>query len=414
MLHSAHRMSKEQSEWFKNTEESPTFEVPPDTFNSYLKPKKCKPADQEYSTSQVAFNINNSTFENLQIQQTTDNPYSPYLEEDFHSAGIQYFEVGHDTELPQPFFLPFGNLYSNIVDFVETTIVQYVCQRSHPSPFRLAAEILARSKLNPNANEFTPTKKNVSVIEAATEKVETHLCNSSKNIDSEGAAKKEETMTKVTDGDEEEPPSKDDICSKLVQCEVRSNSLCDIENYDGFESDDECVTDDSDNDGMSDDYEDDSDWDSEEQSTGQCVDIDPSEFEDLFPSPLLMANLRICQTKTSNPEVKISTQSLPTSSESNSELNPSHRSLSEINKEYFNQNKLLPGYKKSKNCCVNFCDDVDVIEEPMDIAEDLQKARISDFPARKADHERMERLLAPILTKVHREKMFQKIYGIVE
>jgi len=52
-----------------------------------------------------------------------------------------------------------------------------------------------------------------------------------------------------------------------------------------------------------------------------------------------------------------------------------------------------------------------VIEEPDDIAEDLQNARISDFPARKADQERMERLLAPILTKVHRDKMFQKIYG---
>jgi len=400
-----------QSEWFKNTEESPTFEVPQDTFNSYLKQKKCKPvpSEQDYSSSQVAFNINNSTFENLQVHHTSHNPYSPYLDEDFHSTSLQYFEVGHESELPQPFFLPFGNLYSNIVDFVETTIVQYVCQRSHPSPFRLAAEILARSKLNPNANEFTPTKNNMSVIENAPENVETHLCNSSDNSDSEGAENKEENMTKVTDGDEEEPARNED--TKLVQCEVKTNSLCDIENYNGFESDDECVTDDSDDDWMSDEYEDDSDWDSEEQSTGQFVDIDPSEFEDLFPSPLLLTNLRICQTKSSNPEAKISSQSLP-SSESNSDLNPAQKTLSEINKEYFDQTKFSSGDKKSKNCCVNFCDDVDVIEEPVDIAEDLQNARISDFPARKADQERMERLLAPILTKVHREKnVSENIWG---
>ena len=60
---------------------------------------------------------------------------------------------------------------------------------------------------------------------------------------------------------------------------------------------------------------------------------------------------------------------------------------------------------------VTFSDDVKIIEEPEDLANDLQNARISDFPKRQADRERMERLLAPILTVGHRGEIYQKIYG---
>ena len=67
--------------------------------------------------------------------------------------------------------------------------------------------------------------------------------------------------------------------------------------------------------------------------------------------------------------------------------------------------------EKSAGKCVTFSDDVNVIEEPEDLANDLQNARISDFPARQADRERRERLLAPILTEKHRIIMYQKIYG---
>merc|ERR1719312_1481272 len=309
------------------------------------------------------------------------------------------------------------------MDFVETTIVHYVCQRSHPSPFRVAAEILARSRLNPNANEVTPTKKDVAVIETESEKAhnsppmcdscdssklgeEVNLINTSdletsfKDIEIEVGNKNEETMIKSSISGEK---GNDEICLKLVKCQENDDSFCDI---DKNEPCDDSLSDISDDDCMSDDYDDDSDWDSEEQSTGQCVEIDPSEFEDLFPSPLLLSNLSVCQTKASSPEIKICTENPSLLSET--ELKP----LSEINRKYFDQKELISSHcKKSKTSCVRFCDDVDVIEEPDDIAEDLQNARISDFQARKADQERMERLLAPILTKVHREKMFQKIYG---
>jgi len=434
MLHNAHKMSEEQSEWFRSSSDMDISSFAAsdlqDRAPSYFKQKKFKPTEEEVTTSQLAYNINNNSYENLQVHQSIYNPYNPYTEDNFHPAELHYFQA--EPELPQSSFLPFFNLYTNIMDFVETTIVHYVCQRSHPSPFRVAAEILARSRLNPNANEFTPTKKDVTVIDTESEKAEAHcsppvcdtfdfsnssnmgdtlelgnisvLNNSFKDIE----GKKEEKIMKRTEGNHITLVEKgnDEICLKLVKCQENDNSICDIENYKARDS----LSDKSDDDCMSDDYDDDdSDWDSEEQSTGQCVEIDASEFEDLFPSPLLLSNLSICQTKASSPKVKICTENPSPSSET--ELTLLNRDVSEINRKYFDQNEIRPTCKKSKTGCVKFCDDVKIIEEPEEIAEDLQNARISDFQARKADQERMERLLAPILTKLHRDKMFQKIYG---
>jgi len=436
MLHNAHKMSEEQSEWFKSSSDISSFAASDfqDSPPSYFKQKKFRPTEEEVTTSQLAYNINSNSYENLQVHQSIYNPYSPYTEDNFHPAELHYFQS--EPELPQSSFLPFFNLYTNIMDFVETTIVHYVCQRSHPSPFRVAAEILARSRLNPNANEFTPTKKDVTVIETESEKAEAHcsppvgntfdfsnssnlgdslelsntsdLDNSFKDIKIEAGEKMEEKIKKITEENHvaSEKQSDDEICLKLVKCHEKDNSICDIQNIKACDS----LSDKSDDDCMSDDYDDDdSDWDSEEQSTGQCVEIDASEFEDLFPSPLLLSNLSICQTKASSPKVKICTENPTPSSET--ELTVLNRDVSEINRKYFDQKDSRPTCKKSKTGCVKFCDDIVVIEEPEDIAEDLQNARISDFQARKADQERMERLLAPILTKLHRDKMFQKIYG---
>jgi len=48
-----------------------------------------------------------------------------------------------------------------------------------------------------------------------------------------------------------------------------------------------------------------------------------------------------------------------------------------------------------------------VIYEDPDLAEALSASRKSDFVQRQADKERMERLLAPVFTKTHRQKMWQ-------
>ena len=47
---------------------------------------------------------------------------------------------------------------------------------------------------------------------------------------------------------------------------------------------------------------------------------------------------------------------------------------------------------------VKFCDAPTIILEPDSLAADLHQARLSNFKQRHADRERMERLLAPVLT----------------
>ena len=50
------------------------------------------------------------------------------------------------------------------------------------------------------------------------------------------------------------------------------------------------------------------------------------------------------------------------------------------------------------------------VEDP-EMSEALHEARKSDFVQRQVDKERMERLLAPIFAKTHREKIFNALYG---
>lgn len=61
---------------------------------------------------------------------------------------------------------------------------------------------------------------------------------------------------------------------------------------------------------------------------------------------------------------------------------------------------------------VRFNLDPTVILEPEEEADQLREARISDFGQRQADRERMERLLAPILTPVHRAAVWQRLAAL--
>jgi len=54
--------------------------------------------------------------------------------------------------------------------------------------------------------------------------------------------------------------------------------------------------------------------------------------------------------------------------------------------------------------CFSECSNVVIYEDP-ELSEELASARQSDFPQRQADKERMERLIGPILTETHRDKV---------
>merc|ERR1712004_642344 len=92
--------------------------------------------------------------------------------------------------------------------------------------------------------------------------------------------------------------------------------------------------------------------------------------------------------------------------------------LARVNRT-FNEKYSAPGLGnlgERKSGKVRFSDEAtwQVIEEPEDLAEDLCEARCSDLEQRRADRERMERLLGPVFAAVHRRKMFCKIYGSLE
>ena len=64
--------------------------------------------------------------------------------------------------------------------------------------------------------------------------------------------------------------------------------------------------------------------------------------------------------------------------------------------------------KKEK--VVRFSDKIEVIEEPPEYAEDLARARISDWTRQSADLARMEKILGRVLEKSHRDSMYRAIY----
>ena len=63
----------------------------------------------------------------------------------------------------------------------------------------------------------------------------------------------------------------------------------------------------------------------------------------------------------------------------------------------------------SKRTTFTSQDEWETIYEDPDLSEDLRLARTSDNTRRKADHERMERLLGPIFEADHRSKMWNLI-----
>jgi len=383
-LHEAHKMNNEQSEWFKSVANEPAYQFPSQCFLPSSKRKDLKMQQTDFPTSQVAYNINSNCYENLPVHQTVNNPYSLYPEEELYYPEFNHFEMNQDLEESEQSFQPLSYLYDNIIEFVENTIVQYICQRSSPSPYRLAGEVLARSKLNPNATEFKPTEK---IVENHDEKDIQEVIKEcemkTKSVDENIICCKKNAPLLAT-----KCPSEKDIqsCSKICDTDKPENSICDNEE--------------DETDWLS---EDESDWDSEEESGGQCIEIDPAEFEDLFSCPLMVSNLSSCQNQSSNKrKIEICKQT--------EELESSPNSIDKINRKYFDD-EVRQSPCNLSNKCVRFCDDIKIIEEPEEIAEELQNARISDFSKRQADKERMERLIAPILMEVHRAKVFEKLHG---
>ena len=316
MLHNSHRMSEQERGWFS---------VPQDYGWCY--PPPGDPSKTSYTFSQPVWNVNKNCFEELSVYQE-------------HNQAMQILPsqwVMENVEVESDYCLE---------------IIMY-----EKSDQRLAAEILANSRLNPNAKEFTPK----TVIEMTHEETEEDL-----KLQLDGEAEGAE------EGQGDDLTVQDYICDITFSDEEQSS-----DEEDELEDEEE---------------EDDWDWDSDEQSTGECVIVDPAEFEDLFTPSLLVTNLSStcrCQEKPQPPP-----------------------KLREANIRFL---QMYPDQVKDDigitSKTVKFSNDPTIIVEPENLAEELQLARIGEFAARQADRERMERLLGLILTETHRKNVYRRIYG---
>ena len=307
---------------------------------------------------QSVFNMNKGCYETLPISVDSGGSEQPPAVNPFPFI----------SSFPPPNLGPWGvePLYCDLVDMVETSLVQSVCHTSrleYNLQNRMAAEILAASSLNPNAKEFTPKIPENSEAMTCQNSEKEHHENVSTNSDPEASSY------------DEIVGNHDEIGELVTEkgIDAKLNSCCDnnSENDSDFEVEED---------------EEDWDWDSDEEHTSvECVDM--SEFEDLFQVNLLVTSLNICHTQ----------------------VTPCLH-VQEVNQKYL---CLYPDVSdtRDRQHMVTFSDSLEIILEPENLAEELQEARISDLSQRRADRERNERTLGPILTRTHREKMFRKIYG---
>ena len=112
------------------------------------------------SNHQMVWDLTNNCYHQLPVQQQLSHSYLPTYHQLYPCPTP--VEQQEDSVALAPTALPLVNLFGGVfMEFVDTlytsTLVQYVCERTAPSEHRMAAEVLARSNLNPNAKEFNPS-----------------------------------------------------------------------------------------------------------------------------------------------------------------------------------------------------------------------------------------------------------------
>merc|ERR1719507_1277682 len=113
---------------------------------------------EQTANHQMVWDLTNNCYQELPVQQVSSYPPPAY-----HQIYPCPAEELDDSVTLAPTALPLVDLFGGVfMEFVDTlytsTLVQYVCERTAPSEHRMAAEVLARSNLNPNAKEFNPSQ----------------------------------------------------------------------------------------------------------------------------------------------------------------------------------------------------------------------------------------------------------------
>jgi len=393
------------------------------------------------SSSQVVWDMTNNCYEEMEVQQSPPLPFDPSWPEPYTCP--PQFDTDAETPITlSSSALPLVGLFGGVImDFVDnlytSSLVQYVCYKTRPSANRLAAETLARSNLNPNAKEFKPVTKGIGsepevssprAEELIPEVLEPIVLAEESSPVMEGEQLISDKQEQVKSEGEEIPPEKEPFL--LVPTVQNNTDEMSVYSFEDVEQSESC----SDNSNCDieeggswfvspiplEDSESEDWWDSDEEPGTPGQEIDPSEFEDLFPCGLLVSNLPCkssrlpeVSTVTCNPSLeRESCPSFKSVACITLTCNPaqSNSPLDRVNRIF---NEAFPDKECVKKSAVkvHFSDEIDYLYEPEELAQDLADARVSDFKQRQVDRERMERLLAPIFTTTHRKKMFSKIFG---
>ena len=151
------------------------------------------------SSTQLVWDITGNCYQELPVYLQTPPSYP---------ATLPSFPACPPGPLA-PQDLPLGDLFGGVImdmvdSFYTSSLVHYVCQRTKPSPHRLAAETLARSNLNPNAKEFMPEIKHQSGKDAQESKEAAAGDDSLEEAEVDGGEESEESED-WWDSDEDEP-----------------------------------------------------------------------------------------------------------------------------------------------------------------------------------------------------------------
>ena len=211
-------------------------------------------------SSQMVWDMTRNCYAELPVQQIV--PFNPTYPPPYsclpHLVHNQQEAVDHHNPTALPLADLFGGVIMDFMDNLATnTLIQYVCDRTRPSAHRLAAETLARSNLNPNAKEFTPTSPSQApapVLDLATKP------SLEEEVEEDAAAKNADDMA---------------FCDDNSECDMEESVDGDLE-----ESEDKSGTENARESTVETAVSDDEDWwDSDEEPCTPSQDIDPSEFE---------------------------------------------------------------------------------------------------------------------------------------
>jgi len=353
-------------------------------------------------SSQLAWDATRSCYQELPVLQIPPGFHPPY------SCPVP--EGMEEGVALAPTALPLVDLFGGFMELVDnlytSSLVQYVCAKTRPSDHRLAAEVLARSNLNPNAKEFTPVVRKVEEETKEEEKGEDEECihNLEEVCDKEAGEEQNELEDSQEDEEEEKIHTGNQVEDEVPLVVAFNSSECDTPREEGKDNEEEDEV--TEEDEESDDW-----WDSDEDVCSQDQQIDPAEFEDLFPCGLMVTSLT-CRPRQASPDLPdtpiVSFTSIATISLTPAKANTKMDNINRIFNETYSSDSAP---KSASRVCFSEEDTWEVIEEPEELAEELAEARVGEWEQRRADRERMERTLGPVLMPLHRQRIYAKIYG---